>query len=129
MDGSTPSRVPRLLRSRFAVAGGIISTMHVEMGLTRRSVTDILAGQKWDAREYRQITGDDITDLAGSVSGVPKAVYQMADKADRALDEAFINRLRLCTGSTERAFPNRYEQVVLARHRNISCVCTRHEGQ
>ena len=88
--------------------------MPVETGLARRPVTDILAGQKWDAREYRQVTGDDIADLAGSFSGVPKAVYQLATKADRALDEAFIDRLRLCKRSTERAFPNRYEQVVLS---------------
>ena len=88
--------------------------MQVETGSARRPVSEILAGRKWDAKEYRQITGDDITNLAGSISGVPKAVYELAAKADRALDDAFINRLRLCKGSTERAFPNRYDQVMLA---------------
>ena len=88
--------------------------MHVETGWARRPIRDILARQKWDASEYRQITGDDIVALAGSVSGVPKAVYELAAKADRALDAAFINKLRLCKRSTERAFPNRYDQVVVA---------------
>ena len=88
--------------------------MHVETGLARRPIRDILAGQKWDASEHRQITGDEIVGLAGSVSGVPKAVYELAAKADRALDDAFINKLRLCKRSMERAFPNRYDHVVLA---------------
>ena len=88
--------------------------MPVETGLARRPIRDILAGQKWDASQYRQITGDDIVTLAGFVSGVPKAVYELAAKADRALDDAFINKLRLCKRSAERTFPNRYDQVVLA---------------
>ena len=88
--------------------------MHVETASARWPIKDILAGQQEDASKYGQITGDDIVALAGSVSGVPKAIYELAAKADRALDAAFINKLRLCKRNTERAFPNRYDQVVLA---------------
>ena len=81
---------------------------------SRPSVSEILEGQNWERKEYLHLSSDDITELVGSYSGVPKVVYRMAMELDRKLDEAFINKLRLCKRSTERGFANRYEQVVLA---------------
>ena len=87
--------------------------MELNKSSSRLSIRNILSDHDWQNKKYLQLSGEQITEIVGSFSGVPEAAYRAAMKLDELLNETFINKMRRCKRSLERSFPFRYEQVVL----------------